>query len=86
MFTRQARTPFNSSVRASYLFFLMLLRAARLRPAAAGSSKGNRSGATSVPAGDEHGDALDPGAERARSHDCARAARFRVHRLFKTSR
>ena len=35
-------------------------------------------------AGDEHGDALDPGAERrlphARSHDCARAARFRVHR------
>ncbi len=37
-----------------------------------------------MPAGDEHGDALDPGAERrsphARSHDCARAARFRVHR------
>ena len=37
-----------------------------------------------MPAGDEHGDELDPGAERrlfhARSHDCAHAARFRVHR------
>ena len=37
--------------------------------------KGNRSGATSVPAGDEHGDALDHGAEcrlpQARPHDCA---------------
>ena len=31
----------------------------------------------SVPAGDEHGDALDPA--HARSHDCG-AARFRVHR------
>ena len=37
-----------------------------------------------MPAGDVHGDALDPGAERrfphARPHDCAHAARFRVHR------
>ena len=37
-----------------------------------------------MPAGDVHGDALDPGAERrlphARPHDCARAARFRVNR------
>ena len=41
------------------------------------SQSGNRSGALSVPAGDEDGDALDPGAERrslpARPHDCARA-------------
>ena len=37
-----------------------------------------------MPAGDEHGDALDHGAERrlphARPHDCGRAARFRVNR------